>query len=623
MAKQLVNPIERHVEKAVLGLAGLALVAIIARFVITSPNQLELGGERATPNTIDQRVGQKTADVLARLRAAQPQPQVVEPLYDEFDAALKPIDKPPLALAVTLAPEVPIVDKGIVFGGQATLVRPKAPTKPVVSHGRGTLVTLTAAGDTRFVPSDWASVSAIFDTKAFLEVQKREYAPKGEDLVFAPPQLQRRQLRPDGSWSDGDWKDVTPSPAVKLPKEPVVVLTDEGGGKLTVDKDLLKAIESFRVDLAKPEMQLEVIRPLPPAMHLPTRWAVPAIGPHRELLKMDDEFLRPNDPPSTDPDDRYGLSVAPVAKQTPKQLTPEQTRAESMKEAQKLMESAKQNDSVNEAIRAANLMAEIITDREASAADKERAQKIRDDAEQIERDIRRRAVTGITKQPAPGTAATSVKPAREKLPAQQLWAHDAAPGSIENGAVYQYRMRFRVFNALAGGPTKFSNPADAAVVFVESEWSPPSDPVHIEPASLFFVTSDDAKDQEISAEFYQWYFGVWLKPERRVKAGIGDLLRDKQRVPAPDINDDTKMDRPEIEFAADATVVDIDFDRPLRERKQGTTPKGVRFAAPAASTSVVFMDSQGRLEERFMLLDKVNPQKREAESRKWTPKAKP
>jgi len=43
MAKQLVNPIERHVEKAVLGLTGLALVAVIALYLVTSPNQIELG----------------------------------------------------------------------------------------------------------------------------------------------------------------------------------------------------------------------------------------------------------------------------------------------------------------------------------------------------------------------------------------------------------------------------------------------------------------------------------------------------------------------------------------------------------------------------------------------------
>ena len=53
MAKQVVNPIERHVEKALLGLAGIALIAVIVMYVVRSPNQLEIGGDMVTPGEID------------------------------------------------------------------------------------------------------------------------------------------------------------------------------------------------------------------------------------------------------------------------------------------------------------------------------------------------------------------------------------------------------------------------------------------------------------------------------------------------------------------------------------------------------------------------------------------
>ena len=72
MAKQLVNPIERHVEKAVLGLTGLALAAVIALYLVTSPNQIELGQEKVSPSTIDGKVAKKAADVVGRIRAADP-----------------------------------------------------------------------------------------------------------------------------------------------------------------------------------------------------------------------------------------------------------------------------------------------------------------------------------------------------------------------------------------------------------------------------------------------------------------------------------------------------------------------------------------------------------------------
>ncbi len=110
-----------------------------------------------------------------------------------------------------------------------------------------------------------------------------------------------------------------------------------------------------------------------------------------------------------------------------------------------------------------------------------------------------------------------------------------------------------------------------------------------------------------------------MKPTRRIKATVGETIRDRQRVPAPAIDNPEVVDNPEVDFLADATILDIEFDRPLRERKAGTTPKGVKFGAPSPSGSVVFADSQGRLYERLVSLDKVHPEKREMTSRLWIP----
>ena len=47
MAKQLVNPVERHVEKAIASVAAIVLIGVIARYFVMSPNQLEIGGSSA------------------------------------------------------------------------------------------------------------------------------------------------------------------------------------------------------------------------------------------------------------------------------------------------------------------------------------------------------------------------------------------------------------------------------------------------------------------------------------------------------------------------------------------------------------------------------------------------
>ena len=54
MAKQLVGPAERHLDKAILGLACLALVWVVIRYGVSSPNRIDLDGEMVSPSNIDQ-----------------------------------------------------------------------------------------------------------------------------------------------------------------------------------------------------------------------------------------------------------------------------------------------------------------------------------------------------------------------------------------------------------------------------------------------------------------------------------------------------------------------------------------------------------------------------------------
>ncbi len=618
MAKQLVNPLERHVEKAVLGLTGLALVAVIALYLVTSPNQIELGQEKVSPSTIDGKVAQKATDVVARLRSAQPKTTTPPPLFDDFARSLQPLGWTPLSAAVAMGPEVPIVDPVGAIIGQAGLVRINRPAKPTTTHGRSTIAD-SSGGQSRSVPVDWVTVSALFEVKAQTELQRLEYGATRDEVIFASPEIQRRARRPDGSWSDEDWKDVKCWPTAVVPRAPGITLFS-AEGKVLADKDELKALDKFAADLQHPKMQLDVLRPLPPEMARPTHWVLPVITSYRDVIKADEEYLNPNEPPPADPVDRYGVSGEAVKKKETAELTPAEQRTRKLQDGQRLLDSARQNKSENDATEAGNRAVEILNDRDATAADKTKAERLKAEADQAKRDIIREALAG--KAPTPSTGPHTGPPAkkRERLPTQQIWAHDAGVGSIVNGETYQYRLRFRIYNRLAGLPEKFNKPEDAATVILASEWSDPSDPVWIEPSTKFFVTSDNKKDEEIGVEFFQWFGGVWVKPERRIKGTVGAPLRDKQRVPAPALEDPNKVDRPEVEFVADATPVDIDFDRAFRERKGGTTPtKGVKFAPPSPSCSAVFVDSHGRLFERFESLDKIHPDKKDMTSRLWVP----
>ena len=78
---------------------------------------------------------------------------------------------------------------------------------------------------------------------------------------------------------------------------------------------------------------------------------------------------------------------------------------------------------------------------------------------------------------------------------------------------------------------------------------------------------NDEKDEYGDANDY---LGVWVKSKSRIKTGVGEAIADRQRVDAPALDNPNVADTPEVEFDVSASVVDIDLDRPIRERRAGS-----------------------------------------------------
>lgn len=611
MAKQMVNPIERHVEKVVVGVAALVLVFAIARYLVTSPNQLELGGQTVTPRNIDAAVAKRADEVLSQLRNADPKIEIPEPLFEEFAKSLAPLEPKPLPAAVPFLPDVPIIDPPIQLLGRAKLVEVIAPAKPAVAHGRSTM----SKGGTGppYVPANWVTVSALFEYKKQVDTQKRAYGATQEELFLLPAEIQRQKLRADGAASEGDWEDVQPWPAGQMSPVPEIELVDSarGDAKLVPSEDA-KALENFAKFVTDLPRQRDFARPLMAEIVNGAKWGFPILTTYNDVLKQDQQYMPSS---GSEPRDLYGLGSKPTTA-APKALTPEQQIDAHLKEIEALLASAKKSKSINDTYRANNKAIEIMGSPVASASQKSRAESLKREADQVERDIKRWEMTGPQGGQSTGPATQETR--RQPEPVQQIWVHDAAEGSIANTATYQYRMRFRIFNQFAGLPEKFDDPNDAAKVVLVSEWSEPSDAITFDPVFMYFVTYDDKNNREIGVEFFRWYYGVWLK-SRRQKLGIGDLLYTKHRTPAPSLTDPTAIDEPEVEWACEEVVVDLDFGRKVQERKPGRGPGGVTFGQVRDDTAVILMGPDGRLAEKYVSLDRDHPAKREAAARVWTP----
>jgi len=611
MAKQLVGPVERHVEKAAVGIAAILLIFVIARYLVTSPNQIDVDGQSATPGEIDLQVERKANEVSQRIRSAHPAEAAFEPLYDRLLPLLDPFEAEGLSgelpPSAPFAPPVPVIDDPGAIEGQRKLVQVVPVSKPVLTHGR-TLFQF----DVKQV-RNWVTVSAVFDRKEQARQQMKEYGAARSEVLYGPVQVQRRQQRSDGSWSDEDWTFIATLTAAEVPPGPPVPLS-ELDGETVVLADDYAAILRFYDRLRQPTLQIELLRPMLPPQVVGTKWEFSVVTSYADVLLQDDEVLHPElSAPSPELLDRYGLQRVEQLLEQADELSPSQRIDLQLTTAQDKLKSARTPDEV---VIAFNLFREVEDDLDANPGQKSRAKRGMRDAEQKEKDLQR----AIDRRGGVVEATPDQKEVARRvlLPAQQVWANDALEGSVESGATYQYRLRVLVYNVLAGEPTKFADPEDARVIFLEGPWSEPSEPVSIPPDHYFFVAGCDDRRQNAKVELYQWFDGVWVTSRHEVK--VGDRVANEQRVEVPYLPDPTQVDRASVKFDAGVRVVDIDFDRSHRQR-DAIRGGGVKFATSVATDcAVTVVDEQGRLFERFVSLDKDSPERREVAKAVWKKK---
>lgn len=634
MAKQLVGPLERHAEKIVLGIAGLVLIGVIARFLVTSPNQLELGGETVSPRTIDAKVAGMGRDKLARLRQHEVDPDKIEPLEPAFEQTVDPFTNFALARELPgvapLHPEVPVVGYEGGAIDQLELPVPLAMGKPVVTTGRSTLqLTIRNPGgegeDVIERPVAWATVAASFDRFEQYQRHKEVYQPGKEEVLIAGAELQRRRQHPDGSWSDEDWEmipayydEVTPP---KIPEVPL----ERDGERIFTSGATVSNVEDYASAIKSPETRREAARPPFAVVLNGSPWQMPR--PEgislMDVRRQDDELRYPDELPAAIPECLYEeCSGEEEEKEPTEEVSPRDQIERIFKKGQDYYDQAKKTmDSTEGAIDAHNTWADILNHMHATARDKKRAEQLIAKANQLERDIQRKIERerGNPNQPGkPQEAAAG--PKRQLLPVQLLWSHDVLPGSLRGGANYQYRIRALVFNQYAASPKKLKNPEDATKVLLAGAWSEPSDPVYIEPVTRYFITTAKEHKNEIKVEFYQWFDGVWVNGKSDFS--IGDRLRHTERaeIPLKD-GEPWDVDRPLVDFVADAVVLDVDFKYSQRDRKR--SGRGVKYDRVTEATIVILADSEGNVFERVVEVDKNDPERKTVKARVWEPAPKP
>ncbi len=594
MAKQSINIVERHVEKGVLGVCGLVLIAAIAMFLVSTPNTVDIQGQQATPEDIDRIVLDKAKNLLTRMRGVKADPPENEPFAEQFSAAASPLVYAGLEsqtrAPVPWSPAIPEV-KWTPVAGELELASVNSVEDLQVTFGRSTIEPTTPqilgnvdAGVQSGFPEDrnWVTVAARFDQvrqittfkNAGYKVGKRNPYVYGVDL-------QRREKLSSGSYAD--WVDVISYRPIVPPSPPDIVIEQTRKGPIPTVKTQ-DDVRDFFTLIRKG--QVELIRPLFAGTVYGDPWQIPTYA-DLNVVDLDIE-LCPQE--SCEPRD-YG--VADIADPTE---TVVKTDAEIIEEQLTLARAARDSRRWSEA---QTLADGVIKHRAATPKNVRDAQGILDQARQGERDEARRP--GL---PTPESGGDADGAERPRSRYQLVWAHDAAApfdGGAESGKTYQYRMRLRLFNRYCAQPQDLGNASDAEKIELVGDWSPPTGEVHIPEDTVFFLTSGNPRSGvRPKVTVFKWFEGVWTKNSFAVS--VGDRVYSKSKhVVHVDANGDE--DKPQVVFDANATVVDIIDDYQFPTRKQ----RGQSFEIEPSETTIalVYVDHvTGELGKRVLSIDK-------------------
>ncbi len=635
-----VTILERHAEKAVVGVFGAAALGVIA-IQFGRPTVVKVDNQSLSPDAAFARMTTKAKALEERLADKEaPEavkslqvPDVMESLRSKIGKGVAPSPRLPVALTLPVRGGIEGADASSAELPRVAPVAPPAPSKAVASAFGGTIDPLVVArtpGLERLVPIEQpfdkraVSVEAVFPSAEM--VRRLETDPDGEGPLRAPPPfwwksrvealdviLERREVAPDGK--TGDTQVIAP-----MPGQPGF-------------RDLLHGAEANLAEIVRMarERRRDVVQPGFYAMIAGEAWrrpeqaagAAPAgaganaakvkelerriesVAKEIETLKAqrDKQPERKNTPgkgsapggggvgggmvraaPSA-----WGGFGGPLARQ-------QKSGAAEPVDPERLAE-----------------------DRRKALIDK-RIKEREDEKAKLEAELA--ALAGVAPAPAPGKAPAvggEVKPI-ESLEDLVVWAHDV---TAEPGKVYQYRVRVAVTNPLFGNARQLhaDSQAGAAEPVVISEPSDWSDPVGVGEDSRVYFTSAVAASggagplggpdsMSASVELWKFYYGFW----RRAKATLkpGDALAATVELP----KDFAKV------WVVDGAGSAVTEEKALAERAPvdvggfllDVAPLALEGGAQGKSWQVVYRDGAGRVMVRSPETDTASHERRVMEA---------
>jgi hypothetical protein len=309
MSKRTGNIFEQHIEKVILGAAGVVFVLLFIVGVIRSGSYVKYGSDWFGPGRLDARISMRALKLKEKLEAP---PMVALSYTGTSDPNSSTLIRSLYTSQVKKFEE--LLASAISFGDDAVWPMPSAARRVAESgpfaipragevrdasaavvggvvyipvEGQATAGRYVAA-DSRLADLDLVTVQGLFDVAGLRErfsscfsgaEDARHYAKP----VFAAVQLQRQKMSRDGSWPGEEGWEVVPRAKNDPLREMIEV--PESVGKLPVDRN----VEILMIQFNQPQMRIGLTQPEPYEFTVPVERWLPPVFEAKRVKRMEQQ----------------------------------------------------------------------------------------------------------------------------------------------------------------------------------------------------------------------------------------------------------------------------------------------------------------------------------------------
>lgn len=543
MKKEGGNFFEKHIEKLVIAIAVLVCIWILFTRAVFSPNRVEFDGSKLGPGEIDNRVIEKAkglADSLSEKPKSRSAYDPCFPVFDKLvDSAIKDVNfslhwpKPGMApkearierkYRLPRVEEIEITD--VECGNICTVAY-----VPIVKITEETTYTEQTSQPNDI---DIVTVEGRFDISELYEIFYESFAsdnikPDWRDPclaspVFAAVDLQRRQVRDDGS--ESQWQQI---PRVKI----------------DVYKEMFEIIENAR-DLPAGGIELRVLQFDDPEV------VMGLLQPESyQIASADEEWFPPSlykkyEKYSRDleADERHRL-LEEKRRKRESQLAERRSAAErGSREAGDSRNARTGGASRRTAPKERDRSRRTTTSRDRKSRERDRSTRRASEIDSMD-DIYEQFDEILI------SGETDFSEMDELL---AFWAHD---DSVEQGKRYQYRIRLGIFNPIAGTNQFVREDEDkkeTAILwtdFVETKV------IEIPQRLVFFAGDIQETTNTVTVQVSRYVLGYWYSRDFMVRPGevIGNVV---EYEPADEFEKTLTVTPEVIDYSTGVVLVDVE-----------------------------------------------------------------